>query len=399
MSISSPTRGLDHVALIVAVCLVAANMRGAITAVGPLLEQIQADTGVALATLGLLTSIPLVTWAVVSPLALTLSRRFGLSVVLLSALILVLAATIIRSLLGIPGLWAGTVFIGIGLAILNVLMPALVKRDFPNRIALMTGVYTALLAGVGAIASGVAVPLSSLGDASSGWRIALLITGGALLPFAMLAWLRVMRRMPASARPGPSRHARSGIWTDRLAWLVALYMGVQSCSFFMLVTWLATMSMSFGRSEVVAGLDVMVYQLASLGGSLGLPFLLRVVSERIVPFAVPVLGLIGTAGLFFAPGALTAWVLVLGVFSGASLSTAMTLIAHRARDIDASTALSGMAQSVGYALAACAPLAFGWLHTELGGWGWPMALLAFVIVAQAVVGLFVGQNRYVLDGR
>lgn len=388
-------------ALIVAVCLVAANMRPTVTAVGPLLDQIGADTGMSLATLGLITSVPLVCWALVSPLAHDLSRRFGLSRVVLWALVLLAAGTLVRSLPGPSvSLWLGTGLIGVALALVNVLMPAAVKRDFPGRTAVVMALYTALLGGMGAVASGVAVPLSLLADDGSGWRIALLITGGALLPFAIVSWAWATR---GTHPPRPARAAfrrqPTGIWADPTAWQVAGYMGFQSATFYMLVTWLATISTSTGRSPVVAGFDVMLYQLFSLVGSLVVPVVLRGRAERFIPATIPALGIAGTIGLMLAPDAIVVWCVVLGLYGGASLGMSLTLMAHRARDHDAASALSGMSQSVGYLIAAAGPVAFGALHASVGGWIAPLTLLLVVMTGQALVGVFAGRDRFVLERR
>lgn len=392
------------VGLVAAVLLVAANMRPTITAVGPLLPQIGADTGLSPAGLGLLAAVPLVAWGAFSPVAHVLSRRFGMARSVLWSLILLAIGTIVRSLPGPQaGLWLGTVLIGAALAIANVLMPALVKRDFV-RVPLVMALYTALLGGFGAISSGVAVPISHAGppDAALGWRFALLVIGCALLPFAVIGWGLATRRTDAAHRTAtdePRAAGRTGIWRDGLAWQVAAYMGLQSASFYMLVTWLATIAASLGRSAVVAGIDVMVYQVFSVVGSLVVPVLLRWGWARFVPAAIPVLGILGTAGLMIAPNAVELWVAVIGLFSGASLGMALTIIAQRARHHDSSAALSGMAQSVGYLVAACGPVLFGGLHAATGGWTAPFTLLLAVMVAQGVTGLFAGRDRYVLGGR
>ena len=394
----APMRG-SALALIVALCLVAANMRPAITAVGPLLDQIGTDTGLSVAALGMLASVPLLVWALVSPLALRLSRLFGMSRTILGGLLLLLLGTIIRSIAGpSAALWIGTVVIGVALAITNVLMPAVIKRDFPGRVPLMMGLYTALLGGIGAIGSGIAVPLSLLGDDSSGWRLSLLITGGALLPVAMLVWASATRGHHAKhlAARGATGSMR-GIWADPVAWIVAGYMGFQAATFYMMLTWLASISVSVGKTEVAAGFDVMIYQLLTIAGPFIVPIVLRGRARRMVPSAIPVLGIVGVIGLILFPDAVTAWVLPIGLASGASLSMSLTLMAERARDHDASAALSGMAQSVGYIMAAIGPIVFGWLHTTTGGWTVSLIFLVVVLVGQGAFGVSAGRDRFVGD--
>ncbi len=288
------TRSTSIGLLLIAVCLVAANMRPTITAVGPLLGQIGDDTGLTAGALGLLAAVPLLTWAVVSPLVHDLGRRFGVTRVVLWSLVILAAGTVVRS---IPGpavsLWIGTALIGIALAVTNVLMPAVVKRDHPHRLAMVMALYTALLGGLGALASGVAVPLSlvPIDGEPAGWRFALLVTGGVLLPFAIVAWAWAgLGRRDEQARASVRERGGTGIWRDRVAWQVAAYMGLQSAVFYMTVTWLAAISTSTGRSAVVAGIDVMIYQIFALVGALLVPLTLREWTRALRSCGHPVLG-------------------------------------------------------------------------------------------------------------
>lgn len=388
---------------IVALCLVATLMRPAVTAVGPLIDRISADTGIPLALLGSLSTIVLITWAVVSPFAHGFGRRLGLGGAVLAAVGLLAVGAVVRSLPGSSAwLWIGTALIGIALAIGNVLLPAVIKRDFPLRVPLMMGVYSALLGGAGAVASGLAVPLAGVTgtDAGAGWRLSLLLTGAAVAPIALAAWWltsrREMRKMRAAA-PAPAK--RLGIWRDPIAWQVAGYMGVQSTTFYVLVTWIATMSLDTGRSEALSGVDVMVYQVFSLVGSLTTVFMMRGRGARITPAALPLLGIAGIVGLMLSPDAIGLWVVPLGIFSGLSLGVSLTLMADRARDHGASSALSGMSQSVGYAIAAIGPALFGAVHAVTGSWTLPLIILLVSMSAQAAFGVYAGRDRFVLSSR
>jgi CP family cyanate transporter-like MFS transporter len=386
---------------VVALCLIAALMRPAITAVGPLIDRISQDTGIPFTLLGSLSTIVLITWAVVSPFAHGVGRRLGLGGAVLAAMGLLAVGAVVRSLPGATAwLWIGTAIIGVALAIGNVLLPAVIKRDFPLRVPMMMGVYSAILGGAGAVASGLAVPIAALSgsDSGAGWRLSLLITGAAIAPLALGTWWFTSRREMRAVRAGtPAPTSRLGIWRDPVAWQVAGYMGVQSTTFYVLVTWLATMSLDTGRSDTLAGLDVMIYQVFSLAGSLTIGIVMRGRAARITPSALPLLGIVGIAGLMLAPDAIGFWVVPLGVFSGMSLGVSLTLMAERARDHRASSALSGMSQSVGYAIAAIGPALFGTVHAVSGSWTLSLVILLVTMTLQGVVGLSAARDRFVLE--
>ncbi|MGR0221385.1 MFS transporter [Agromyces sp. ZXT2-6] len=394
--------------LTVAVLLIAANLRASIAGVGPLLPQIADDLGTTEAALGLLASIPLIAFAVVSPLAHIVSTRLGMSQTVLWSLVALAIGTVWRSLPGSTvNLWLGTVLIGASLAIGNVLLPAVIKRDFSDRLAGMTSLFTAFLAGTGAVASGVVVPISHVvvDGSEIGWRWAL-VCSGSLVTIAIAAWgahlltrrgAEDRRRERAARAAGPAEPParRAGMWGDAVAWLVLAYMGFQAMYFYMLVTWLAPLAVTLGRSEVVAGIDVMLLQLCSLVGTLAVPLLLR--GRRLArwtPALIPVVAVAGVVGLITVPSLFVGWVVVCGLASGASLSMAFNLFGLRARTPAAAGRLSGMAQSGGYAIAAAGPIAFGGLLTLTGGWLAPLLLVVLTLVAQLVVGVFVGRERF-----
>jgi CP family cyanate transporter-like MFS transporter len=401
--------------LLGAVLLVAVNLRSTITGIGPLLTQISVDVGTTEAALGLLAAIPLIAFAVVSPLAHILGVRFGISAVVLGSLIALGAGTVWRSLPGTPvNLWAGTIMIGASLAVANVLLPAVIKREFSDRLAVVTSLFTACLSGMGALASGVVVPVSQIHAAEGvlGWRGALLFSG-ALVPLATAAWLAVWARSrephlgPLAAgasdgraaeptRPHEVTGGRWGVWGDAVAWQVLSYMGFQAMAFYMMVTWLAPLAHSIGRGEVIAGIDVMLLQVSSLAGSLVVPVLLRGRLARWTPALIPVLGLLAITGLIAAPALLPGWVVLYGLSSGASLAMSFSLFGLRARTPLAAGRLSGMAQSGGYAIAAAGPVALGLLLTLTGGWLVPLLLVEVTLAAQLAVGIFVGRDRHVL---
>ncbi|MBN9611972.1 MAG: MFS transporter, partial [Actinobacteria bacterium] len=252
--------------------------------------------------------------------------------------------------------------------------------------------------------------------AELGWRIALLATGALILP-ALAVWIWATRggsAQAASPAPGDTATAdaaavaaaaatdhRAGrrIWGDRLAWLVSVYMGTQSAAFYMLSAWLAPYSTGMGRSAVLAGIDVMIYQLMGVAGSMLLPLLNRGRMRRWTPALIPAITLLSAIGMLAAPGVLPLWLVTAGLSTGAALTIALTLTATRSRTAQHAAALSGMAQSVGYLIATIGPIAFGWLHGLNGSWLAPFALVWLSLAVQLGSGLIVGKPRFVLESR
>ncbi|PIJ07725.1 hypothetical protein BMH32_11875, partial [Leucobacter sp. OLJS4] len=408
------------IALFVTVCLVALNMRMTITGVGPLLDEIAASQGTTPAALGLLASIPLISWGLVSPLAHGLATRIGTDAAVAWSLLALTAGTVWRSLPGPSlNLWLGTCLIGAALAVANVLLPVTIRRDFGSRIPLVMGVYSALLGGAAAISAGLVVPISHLAPAGGeplGWRIALLASG-LVVPIALVAWGLTHRRgifagrgargsgsgsadadgsgTAAGATAADERVGRR-IWRDHLAWWIAIYMGMQSWNFYVFATWLAPIELSRSVPPVVAGLDVMLFHVCGVLGSLAAPFLARTRLRPVLPVVPPALGILGALGIVLLPGVLPAlWLALAGFSCGSALSISLTLMAQRAASHAASSALSGMAQSVGYLLAGLGPILFGLAHELTGGWLLPLTVVLLASVTGLTAGVAVRGTRRV----
>lgn len=391
--------------LVIALLLVAANLRPALTSVGPVLERLGGDTGLSPGDLGLLTALPLVAFAVVSPITHRISTRFGAEKTIALALTVLAVGTVLRSVGGSVSLWSGTVVIGAAIAVGNVLLPGLIKRHFPLRVIGLTGAYTGVLYLFAALGSGLAVPVADAAEviglpAGAGWRAALAVW--ALLALvALVLWMSQLRLAGPRVTPTAQHHTTPdrptvNMWTSRVAWQVALFMGLQSTTFYTTVAWLPSIAMSLGRSEVQAGWDLFLFVGVGIPSSLLTPWLLRRgADQRLAASVASVLMLVGLAGLLLLPHLLLLWVTLAGLGAGSALATALTIIATRARSHHQATALSGMAQSVGYLLAACGPFALGVLYDATGVWSVPLLVLTAVAVLQLLAGLAAARRRFV----
>ncbi|MGB3441582.1 MAG: MFS transporter [Actinophytocola sp.] len=370
--------------------LLAANLRAALTSVGPLLETIRADLGLTAGQAGFIGTLPLLTFAAVSPQVPRLARRMGTDRLLWLALALLATGIVLRSLPVAGLLWVGTVLLGAAIAVGNVLMPSLIKRDFPGHVSAATGVYTAVIGIVASTAAGIAVPLA--GALPGGWRTALGCWAGFAL-IALAVWTpRLSRRN--QALPDQGRVATP--WRSLLAWECAAFMALSACGFYTVLSWYPSILVSFGYTETAAGWLLFAYQFIGVLMSLVVPLLLtRLPDQRAVAATSSVLAMIGYLGLLLVPDLALLWVLVTGVAAGSLFFLALAFFSLRAADSRSSAALSGMGQSIGYLIAAVGPTLFGALHDVTGGWRVPLGVLVGVAAAHALIGLRAGRDEHV----
>lgn len=377
--------------LLLGLILVALNLRPALSSMAPVLGQVSDGLGLSAAQAGLLTTLPVLCLGLFAPLAPMLARRLGSERVVLGILGTLAVGIVLRSVLGTTGLFLGSLLAGASIGIIGVLLPGIVKRDFPQHAGTLTGVYTMALCLGAAMAAGATVPLAhALGD---NWAPAL---GFWMLPavLAMLVWL-------PQARNGHGVHKVAcrvrGLWRDPLAWQVTLYMGLQSSLAYIVFGWLPSILIGRGLSPTQAGLVLSGSVIMQLFSSLAAPWLAtRGRDQRLAIVVVMLVTLCGLFGCLYAPlSGLWGWAVLLGLGQGGTFALALTLIVLRSRDAHVAANLSSMAQGVGYTLASMGPFAVGLVHDLTGGWsalGWVFAVLG---AGAIVFGLGAGRALHV----
>ncbi|WP_241838058.1 CynX/NimT family MFS transporter [Streptomyces sp. CB03234] len=388
------------VLLLVGIVLASLNMRAALASVSPLIGEISASFGLSSTASSLVTSVPVLFLGVGALVTPWLARRLGPEQVLVGALLLLAAGILVRVLPSVYALYGGGVLVGTAIALLNVLMPGLIKRDFPDRAASMTSVYTgAMIAGATVVAA-ASVPLERAFGGSweaslAFWSLLAAVAAVAWLPQVLIARQRrtghEVRVVPGAARTGRS------VWRSALAWQVTLFMGLQSLWSYVLIAWLPTIFTDQGMSRSTAGVVFAFNNLVQVAGAFLVPLLAgRMRGQRPLVALVTSLVAAGYAGLMVAPvSGAWLWAAVLGVGQGGAVGLALTLIVLRSGDAVTASRLSGMAQTVGYLLAAAGPLAAGAVHEATGGWTVPIALVLCVCAAALAVGLLAARDRKV----
>ena len=390
MSSVLPSTGRRHLLLIAGILLIASTLRVTFTGAAPLLDAIRADYGLSTAQTGMLTTLPLLAFGLVSPLAAGVGRRLGIERSLLVALVLICLGIGLRSLPSTALLFGGTAIIGCGIALGNVLLPGLIKRDFSQHVARMTGAYSITMGGAAALGSAMVVPLALAGF---GWHGALLM----LMVFpllALLVWLPQTRKTATAPLTGSGAMHNRGIWRSALAWQVTLFLGINSLVYYVIIGWLPAILQSLGYSEAQAGSLHGLLQLATAAPGLAIPLILhRLKDQRAIAVIVALMCAISACGLWFWPGQAVVWTLIFGFGSGATMILGLTFIGLRANSAHQAAALSGMAQTIGYLLAACGPPLIGKIHDANGDWQIPLIAVALISVVMALFGALAGRNR------
>jgi CP family cyanate transporter-like MFS transporter len=368
--------------------LIAFNLRPVFSSASALLPEIRSGMGLSSFGASLLTTLPVVCMGLFSPLAPRLSQRFGTERVLLGVVLLIALGTALRGFSSIPLLFIGTALTGASIALGNVLLPGVVKRDFPDKAALMTGCYTMALCAGAACAAGLTLPIehalgSSLGGALAAWALPAFVIGFVWLP-QVIAIEKQTRR---------SGFRVVGLWRDRIAWQVTLFMGLQSALAYCVFGWLVPILRERGIDGVTAGAIVSASVMTQAAACLVAPHIaVRSRDQRLINVVLCLLTIVALLGLLFAP-LWTVWPLavLLGMAQGGLIAVALTVIVLRSPDSHIAAHLSGMAQFVGYLLAAIGPLVVGMIHGWTGSFGWCAILFVLLGLGAAFNGWFAGQ--------
>ncbi|MEU6948788.1 MFS transporter [Streptomyces sp. NPDC046316] len=423
--------------VVVALVLVALNLRPAITSLGALLEEVRDGLHMSGSVAGVLTSVPPLCFAVFGITAPRLARRFGLSAVVCAGMAAIFAGLAIRPFAsGTVGFLAASALALMGIAVSNVLMPVIVKRYFPGRVGTMTGLYSMALALGTSLAAAATVPMTEALGGS--WRTGIGVWA-VLAALAVLPWIPLVRDRGARARAGRAAGSagedgtsggggatsaggkatstggkatsRGGdatsaaetsaplrITRSRTAWALAAFFGLQATGAYITMGWMPQIFRDAGVPAGTAGVLLAVTMVMGVPLAFVIPGLAtRLRNQGPIVVALGLCGLVGYSGLYLAPsGGAWIWALLLGV-SNCAFPLALTMIGLRSRTGAGVVRLSAFAQSVGYLISIPGPLLVGVLYQHSGGWGLPIALMAGLMIPQMIVGILAGRARTVED--
>ncbi|AMY06221.1 MFS transporter [Staphylococcus condimenti] len=365
-----PRRIKDSWVLVIAIVLVASTLRAPLTAVGPVIDQIKEALHISNSVAGILTTIPLIIFGIISPIVSKITAKLTMSRTVFMAIIIILIALIVRILGGFNVFIAGTILLGIGIALNNVVLPSYVKWKFPLQVGVMTGLYSGTMNFTAGLGGGMSFPLSEIG----GFRLSLafwVIFG----MVALILWLPQMKSGFKAEKEmlediEQKERKKYHVSRSKLAWSIALMMGFQSMIFYTFVAWVPSILVDRGVDQSNAGYLLMLNQFAQVPMTFLFPILAsKMKNQKLLITIVSALFIIGFA-LFFTQSftLLIIGMILAGFGMGSGFSLCMTFFSIRARTSDGSIALSGFGQSVGYFVAAIGPFFVGVLHDVTGGW-------------------------------
>lgn len=383
-----------NILLILAIVFAAFNLRSPITGVGSLVSIIKTELNLSGSSAGIITTIPLITFAIASPFISSLSKKFSARQLMLYSLITLAFGIVVRSYTGTAGLFIGTAIIGTGISVGNVLLPSIIKSQYPDKVGMMTSIYTTAMTIFAGVSSGISVPLAI--KAGLGWKNALAVW--LILTVITIAIWILQRNLQLEEKKAYRETTKKNMYKSSVAWSVTLYMGTQSLLFYCFVAWLPTILQAKGIHTEIAGYYASAYQFMGIPASFSAPLLaVRKRNQKALAGIISFVYALGLMLFLFADNTIliAVSVLICGFCSGACISLAMSLIGLRSCGAQEAASLSGMSQAIGYSLAAVGPFIMGVIFDIWHSWNVPIICLIVMAVFLLPVSLKAGEERTV----
>jgi len=383
---------------VLVVILVSSNLRSPIISVAPVLGDIRDAMKLDNFQVSLLTSIPLFMFATCSVLVSRFSHQFSISRFLMYSLIILSFGLFLRITGSVWMLFLGSVFIGLGICIGNVVTPGYVKNNFPKQIGLMTGIFAVAMNLTAALASGFSVKIGEW--TGFGWRgslgIWLVIAGLGL--FVLILELIFNKKNPDQTKAALSS-SDFNMFKSVQAWNISIFMGLQSLFYYCMVAWLPSFLSDYHMQGDSTGWVLFVIQITMIPVTFCSPIIAnKMKDQRILIVLICVLMLIST--MMFA-WLQSQWIyvnaVIIGISNGLSFSLSILFFSTRTKNSANAVKISGMAQSVGYLIAAFGPPVFGKLHDWDVSWKSSFYFLSFTVVLMFYFGMKAARRKYVED--
>ncbi len=369
------------------IIFISANLRAPITAVSPILDEIKSVLKIDNFQASLLTSIPLIVFAACSILVSKAVQKINIRHGIIYSLLILIIGLYIRIYGNVTTLYAGSLLMGLGICIGNVLTPAYIKDIFPHKIGLMTGLFSVSMSLVAAFASGLSIAIGKWLNA--GWKgsLGIWIIGGVLALFIILVDT-LKNKTSAQPQTNHVNHIQFNIFRSKQAWNISIFMGIQSLVYYCLVALLPTLLIDYGMTKTEAGWVFSVLQLAMLPAMLFSPVLAtKMNNPKVMIYMTSVLYILGISMfIFFKAKYSYISAILIGIAGGFAFSLSILFFSLRSKTMAGTIKISGMAQSIGYLIAAFGPPIFGKLYDVDSTWNYSLYFLFLCIILMTFFG-------------
>ncbi|ANQ63299.1 CynX/NimT family MFS transporter [Staphylococcus equorum] len=387
--------------VIIAIVFIASTLRAPLTSVGPVIEEIKQVMEIDNSVAGILTTIPLIIFAIISPLVSKVTSRLTMSRTIFYSTILLIVALFLRIAGDFNLFIIGTLLLGIAIAFGNVVLPSYVKWYFPTQIGLATGIYSGTMNFTAGIGGGLSFPLSEISPIEFRLSLSFWIIFGVIALFLWIPKARTGAKLEQATvdQSKLETSKKVNIVKSKLAWMVALTMGFQSMVFYTMVAWVPSILIDRGLEPTTAGYLLMLNQFSQVPMTFIFPIVAsKLKDQRILVVIITILFLIGFS-LFFTQSLalLIVGIVIAGLAMGACFSLCMTFFSIRANTSEGSISLSGFGQSVGYLIAAIGPFLIGYLYDATGSWNSGVVALIIMSILIFIFGYPAAKNKVVED--
>ncbi|WP_121966092.1 MFS transporter [Myroides sp. N17-2] len=390
------TSKMKKILMLLGIIFIASNLRAPLTSVGPVISEISKSLALSNTTAGLVTTIPLMAFGFLSSMVPRISRRYGMEIVLLVSLILLSIGLVIRPYGSLVTLFLGAALVGIAITVGNVLMPAYIKNNYQKNVGTMMGIYSVAMNLTAALAAGFSISLGKFTE--MGWKgsIGIWIVLSVVTIVVWLPQVKKHKAVQSTASLGQDE-VKVNMYKSKTAWAVTIFMGVQSLLFYCLAAWLPKMAITWGIPREEAGWLLSYMQFAQLPMTfIGAIIASKLPNQKLLAIATGVLFTVGIAGLLiFKVNLIALWCVLIGTASGLAFSLSMLFFVLRTSTTTQAAELSGMAQSIGYLIAACGPPIFGALFDLSQAWSLSLVFLLVMSGTLIISGGIAGKNNWV----
>lgn len=380
------TKKSSSILIILGVIFLSLILRTPITSVGAILGPLKSILDINNTVAGFITTIPLIAFAIFSPMVAKISNKAGLEKTLLLAAIIISTGLVLRFHINTYVFFITTFIIGVGITIGNVLLPGLVKKYYPEKIGLMTGFYAVVMNVGAAIAAGISYPILSSSIGGEKLSTALAVNGWIIIAVINIIICTRISKNSNVSEVKDNHEKVHGYFKYTKMWTIMLSMGLQSALFYCSVSWFAEIMISKDFSPETAGLLLSISQFAQFPSTFIVPIIADKLNNKIIiPVVITVGYLISLVGMLYTSGnfvLMLTFIIIFALAGGGSFSYVMYLFSVKSRNENEAADISGLAQSGGYLLAAIFPPLLGYIR-DISDWN--KALYVLILTATVLL--------------